>query len=337
MVGLLITATMATTAAINGNLPLSLSLYLAAFSFLFGYTYQYFTGKTELCSIIIIYALFTLLTYLIYAGGVNNTGPLWIFMFAPCSLYIHGLQKGLRDIGVFLVVISTLLFYPENAWLSTEYSHEFKLRLIYSFLTITFLSAIYEYSRAKAFTNLVEISQKFEQQAKIDPLTKVSNRRDALSILNYEVDRSERENEVVSVALFDLDYFKTINDTFGHDAGDQVLIKVAGMLQSITRKQDTVARWGGEEFFLIFPRTNIKDAFIIAEKIRKLLSETLLDYKGTRFHVTTSIGISEIRAGDQIEKQINVADQRLYKAKAAGRNCIEPSYDVTPNIKANAH
>ncbi len=324
IVGLLASTIMGITALVNANYPLAFSLLSAAAVFLFGFTFQYLSGNTQLSAIIIVYALFILLVYLVTTGGVNNTGPLWIFMFAPVALYVHGLKRGLTDIILFLIAISVVMFYPDEALLSTSYSQEFKLRLIYSFLTITFLSSIYEYSRAKTFDHLVIISQKFEELAKIDPLTQISNRRDALEILQYEVDRSEREGEIVSIALCDLDYFKTINDKFGHEAGDQVLVSVAETLVDITRKQDTVARWGGEEFFLVFPRTVIQDAYTIAEKIRTAIAEKVHHYQSGNFKVTMSVGLCDINPGDNVEQKINLADKALYRAKASGRNCTEP-------------
>ncbi len=325
MVGLATTAIMGGTALVNGNLPLGLSLMVSSLVFLFGFVFQYRSGNTLISSVIIVYALMILLVYLVAAGGVNNTGPLWIFMFAPVTLYIHGLKRGSRDIILFLVLISLIMFIPGNPLLVAEYSQEFKLRLVYSFLTITFLSAIYEYSRAKAYSNLVEVSERYEELSKIDPLTQLSNRRDALNVLSYEVDRSEREGDIVSVAFLDLDYFKQINDNFGHDAGDQVLIKVSELLLDSVRKQDTVARWGGEEFFLIFPRTSLSDAYIIAEKLREIIAEFPFSYKEHAFTITTSVGISEINPGNDVEAQIDLADQSLYQAKALGRNRVEPS------------
>lgn len=324
MLGLLTVVTLGLSAYLNDNADLALALLAASLVFLSGVVYQYITGKANWSSIVSVSALFILLVYLVQSGGVNNTGPLWAYMFAPVAFYVHGLKNGGIATALFLILISVIMFSPNDALLDATYSTEFKFRLMYSLLVITMVSVIYEYSRAKTFEHLVVVSQKFEELAKIDPLTQVSNRRDALSILQYEVDRSEREGEIISVALCDLDHFKVINDKYGHEAGDQVLISVAESFVDITRKQDTVARWGGEEFFFIFPKTSKEEAYTIAEKIRIAIEEKVHHYQGNNFKVTMSVGICDINPGDNVEQRINLADKALYRAKANGRNCTEP-------------
>jgi predicted signal transduction protein with EAL and GGDEF domain len=250
LVGMSITAIMGIIALFNRDFILATALFIASFIYFLGY-YAFKKFKNiELSSSIVLYSLYLLMFYLIYTGGVENTGPLWIFMVAPVSVFVHGLKRGLIDLAFFVVVISTIMFIPTDTIAHATYSTEFKLRLLYSFLTVTFLSALYEYSREKSYKHTLELSKKYQQLAHFDPLTQLSNRRDALHILHREQARVIRNKAPSSVILCDVDHFKKINDQYGHNAGDAVLVELAKIFTSSIRKQDCIARWGGKSSYL---------------------------------------------------------------------------------------
>ena len=120
--------------------------------------------------------------------------------------------------------------------------------------------------------------------------------------------------------LIDIDYFKRVNDTYGHETGDMVLQRVAALLQSAVRVTDFVARLGGEEFLLILPATELAGALVIGEKVRAAVAENVLPVVG---QVTISIGVAPAQASDTNEDQaVRIADQCLYRAKAQGRNQV---------------
>lgn len=323
-IGMTITGAMALHSYFSQHSHLTVILLVSSAIFFIGFYIQKRTHNYFIASAIILYSLFILMIYLVYAGGVNNTGPLWIFMVAPVALYIHGLKMGLIDIAIFLLVVVIIMFYPDNGLLATNYTTEFKLRLIYSFLTITFLSGFYEYSRQSTYDNLLEISRQYKQMAKRDHLTQLSNRRDALSKLEYESKRSQRNKESIALLLCDIDHFKNINDQYGHECGDKVLIEIASLFVDGIRRQDTVSRWGGEEFLFILPQTTATQAAICAKNIRLALSAHQFNYQEHSFKVTISIGIAEIKPDASIRGAIKEADGFLYQAKENGRNQIWP-------------
>ncbi|TYK67446.1 GGDEF domain-containing protein [Colwellia echini] len=265
--------------------------------------------------------------YLVFSGGVGNTGPLWIYIVAPVSVFIHGLKRGLIDIAVFITVISCIMFIPDELIVHAQYSTEFKLRLLYSFLTVTFLSSLYEYSRGQSFKHILELSKKYQQLAHFDPLTQLSNRRDALRILKREQARIARSNESLSIIICDIDHFKKVNDRYGHNAGDAVLRELAKLFTDSIREQDCVARWGGEEFLFILPQTLAVNANIIAEKIQNQLKHYVISYEDKSIKVTVSMGISQFTAEQSIDEVINRADKFLYQAKDSGRNQIFPKFE----------
>ncbi|KUM04614.1 GGDEF domain-containing protein [Chromobacterium subtsugae] len=157
------------------------------------------------------------------------------------------------------------------------------------------------------------------RQAERDDITGLANRRRANQMLQRETERSYRSNRLYSVLLIDLDHFKSINDTHGHQIGDAVLQRFGKVLQKRARQLDTIARWGGEEFIVICPETEQPGALTLAESIRQLLKET--DFAPVP-QVTASIGVATLSDDDTPDSLVHRADMYLYAAKQAGRNRV---------------
>ncbi|WP_293749185.1 GGDEF domain-containing protein [uncultured Paraglaciecola sp.] len=281
------------------------------------------TNPYKFSSNIVTSSLMLLMVYLVYTGGVNGTGPLWIYIVPPVALFFGGMRKGTRNIGLFVLVISVLMFYPNDEWLGTSYTYAFKSRLIYSFLTVSCLFAFYEYVRQTSFYRIQEMSRKFEKQAMRDPLSGLLNRRGMQEKLQQEFDRSQRYKNNLTVMMCDIDHFKIVNDQYGHDKGDEIIKGLGDIFKSGLRKQDSLARWGGEEYLFLLPETNGSQAMLLAEKLRSKIEETQYNQDNKTFSVTVSIGLHQIASSDTINQAITKADTNLFKAKEQGRNrCI---------------
>lgn len=165
-----------------------------------------------------------------------------------------------------------------------------------------------------------EMNKKLTEISIKDGLTNIYNRRKLDEVLKYEYNRAINDNQHFSVILLDLDRFKSVNDTYGHNVGDKVLMEIADLLKRNVRKHDTVGRWGGEEFLIICPRTNINQVLDLSEKLRKQIEEHKFPEIDSR---TSSFGVSVHNRGDAIEDIIKRADKGLYKAKENGRNRVE--------------
>jgi diguanylate cyclase (GGDEF)-like protein len=160
-----------------------------------------------------------------------------------------------------------------------------------------------------------------EFNAAYDGLTALANRRNAYDALTAMISRARRSYTPLAVVMFDLDKFKSINDTYGHAAGDEVLRCVAGALRATVRTSDVIARLGGEEFAALLPDTTLAEARVVAERIRTSLALRTIPAIGS--HVTASFGIAELRPGDSTaESLLHRADQAMYRAKAAGRDQV---------------
>jgi len=282
-----------------------------------------FANPYKLSANLLTTSLMLLMVYLVFTGGVNGTGPLWIYIVPPVALFFGGMRKGTQNLGLFVLVISILMFYPNDEWLGTSYTYEFKSRLIYSFLTVSCLFALYEYVRQNSFERIQEMSQKFERQAMRDPLSGLLNRRGMRDKLQNEFDRSQRYKNNLTVMMCDIDHFKRVNDQYGHDKGDEIIKSLGTIFKSALRKHDSLARWGGEEYLFLLPETNGEQGMQLAEKLRSKIAETQFKQGDKTFSVTISIGLHQIAATDTINQAITKADTNLYKAKEQGRNlCI---------------
>ncbi|MBX7489549.1 diguanylate cyclase [Qipengyuania sp. GH25] len=153
--------------------------------------------------------------------------------------------------------------------------------------------------------------------AETDQLTQIPNRRRVTEDLTRAVTTSKSEGNPVSVALFDIDYFKRVNDTFGHQAGDDVLKRVAKTTTAAVRVGDVVGRFGGEEFIIVLPNTNSGTAMVIAERVRVAIEDV-----ANTPAVTISVGVAELTHMESVESLLQRADQALYKAKREGRNTL---------------
>jgi two-component system cell cycle response regulator len=186
--------------------------------------------------------------------------------------------------------------------------------------------------RLRAGTRLVDLQaqllsarEALREQATKDALTRLWNRSSILEILERELSRGQRENEPVGVVLLDLDHFKSINDTYGHFAGDAVLREAARRMQGTIRQYDSMGRYGGEEFLVLFPGCDKQSTLEKAERLRTYLASEPLLLTETSVTLTASFGATTALPGveNSAESLIRTADDALYRAKKLGRNRVE--------------
>jgi len=174
-------------------------------------------------------------------------------------------------------------------------------------------------SIGKDVSDRVETENELMRLATTDMLTGLTNRMHFDSIFHEEIERSRRYEHPLSLIMIDIDNFKSINDRYGHAAGDRVLTRFARELTANVRSVDTLARWGGEEFMLLTPETGMSQALAMADKLRRLVREIDFPEVG---RVTCSLGVAAVEPDQAAEDAIRLADQRLYRAKALGRDQV---------------
>ena len=155
-----------------------------------------------------------------------------------------------------------------------------------------------------------------------DPLTLLHNRRHVDTRLPAEIQRARRSGRPLSVVMLDLDHFKKINDTYGHETGDTVLCAVSDRMRAASRASDVLARIGGEEFLAILPDTRLGQAVKVAERIRRAVCASPVETHAGAVEVTVSAGIAPLKPDDNPKSLLRRADRALYAAKRAGRNKV---------------
>ncbi len=201
---------------------------------------------------------------------------------------------------------------------------------------LTIVILIFWNRRLKAFNTQLEKSQQslkektkeLEVLSVTDPLTKIYNRLKIDEVFYQEIKRNERYQYGLSIFMIDIDYFKSVNDEHGHLAGDKVLTKISSILKNNLRNNDFLGRWGGEEFLVICPSTNLKEAEKVAEKLRKTIEKT--DFPPVK-KVTASFGVAQWVEKDTKEILISKADYAMYLSKQKGRNKVSISKNEPSN------
>lgn len=174
------------------------------------------------------------------------------------------------------------------------------------------------------------------QLIRTDPLTGIANVRHFRDALDHEIERTQRSGQPTALIMVDLDHFKRINDTWGHEVGNQALIQTASILNQNTRKLDLPCRYGGEEFVIVLPATELFTARQVAERLRSAIAENPLQLEEESITITASLGVAIYgrQDKDSAEQFITRADQQLYRAKQEGRNrvCYAVSHDDATQV-----
>lgn len=180
-------------------------------------------------------------------------------------------------------------------------------------------------ARVAIGARIIDLETKLRAARDTDELTGLRNRRATRTIANAELAQTQRTGRDLSIVLLDIDHFKPVNDRYGHQSGDLALQRIALTLTEAVRPHDIVGRWGGEEFILLLPETELATALVIAERIRARVAATAIRLADeVELPLTVSLGVSSTaQAGDnQLDALVHRADLALYRAKTNGRNCV---------------
>lgn len=167
-------------------------------------------------------------------------------------------------------------------------------------------------------------NEMLKELSNTDPLTQLFNRRYMMTVMDKEIQRTSRKGSPISFIIMDIDHFKKVNDQYGHQQGDTVLVNVANLIKKHLRSYDVAARYGGEEFVAILPETPLDEAVVVAERIRVAVQQHVFANRLQTLKVTISMGVATYPASglDTVDDIIRVADEALYRAKSEGRNRV---------------
>ncbi len=277
-----------------------------------------------LASLVVMYAIF----FIYEARGILFSLYILIMLFGIFRLH----TQQFLNVSAFILItygIDIFLLYvfrSQDIILKIEIFHWLALAVV--LISVSFIGGNISALRHALATSRKELQVSLDtikEMAIRDDLTGFFNRRHLMELLETENNRSIRSGSVFSLAMLDLDKFKNVNDSFGHQAGDNVLKTFSTVIRSVLRKTDICGRYGGEEFLVVLTQTDLNEAKIFAERIRSRVEESINLNFGQNTKITVSVGLAEHRKNEDVEKTIFRADEAMYKAKKNGRNRVEVS------------
>jgi diguanylate cyclase (GGDEF)-like protein len=246
-------------------------------------------------------------------------------LFALVTIVVFPLERWKSIIFLFTLNIGLYLYFEFN-WIEPtpallELDNDIVRLIRHLYPTTSLLSVLF-------FMGMVELiaarnERKLEALSVTDELTQLPNRRYFENTFKLEAAQSQRSQGPLSLAILDIDHFKQVNDDYGHDVGDQVLVHIAELLRRSTRAGNVIARVGGEEFALLLPNTKQSEALEMAERIRANIEGASYLHDGEQLPLTISIGIAEVDCDSPLEHSYKLADEALYEAKRKGRNRVQ--------------
>ena len=243
---------------------------------------------------------------------------MWFFTNVPGVFILLG-----RRVGWAITLATMVGLAWGNAYLDRHYSPNAMATALLCLLYLGIFFHTYVDRTFSYFNRMRDYNARLQDMASHDPLTQVFNARAYYSACEQQIAQSQRSGQPFSVLFIDLDHFKSINDTHGHAAGDEVLRTVAQTLAGQLRRSDLLGRIGGEEFSVFLPQTALAGALEVAESLRLALQECHPDIGSTRLNITASIGVACRNSGTQNIQTIQQrADEAMYEAKKAGRNRV---------------
>lgn len=249
---------------------------------------------------------------------------LQVMFFAAFRLMLRGFLyiTVLAALGYGLVILNLAVRHPESIHVRIELFQWFGFVLVMLSLSLigNMLNAFIQGYRRQNI-ELTAAMKRIEELAVTDELTGLYNRRYILDIINDQRSRVQRNERTFSVCYLDLDHFKRINDTYGHQAGDVVLKRVSEGIGASVREVDWVSRFGGEEFVVVLSGSDLESARQVADRCRRRIKEISFDDVAPDLWVTVSIGVAQYQRGETIDNLLSRADDALYQAKEQGRNC----------------
>lgn len=250
------------------------------------------------------------------ASALASIGKIGVAHLFTCSVMSVFAMIDLTGLAEPAPLFATPLLKPQGASVTGWVSLHVVIGAV--LLAIGYLSIL-------AISRWVERENLYREMSTVDGLTRLTNRRSFIERGQNEFSRAQRMPPgVMACVMADLDHFKRINDTWGHHAGDQVLITASGILMENTRQHDEVGRYGGEEFAILMPGITLEEALVAAERIRASIEATVVDCDGHRISMTASLGVAAYPGEgiDSLNALLKAADKALYVAKESGRNRV---------------
>ncbi|MFN3790232.1 putative bifunctional diguanylate cyclase/phosphodiesterase [Massilia sp.] len=290
------------------------------------------TGSIAAARELFLCALFFNFTWLTWhLGGIHAPTASWLITAPVVAMFLGGVASGVFWLAVSCAAAATIWALPAFGR-APPLAPSIDMPLLHLicnlglYVVVLVFVLLFELTKTEGFVKLQRALATINELAIRDELTGSHNRRFLLGLIDREKERADRNGRPFCLCLFDIDFFKRINDTYGHAAGDLVLRRFAEAVQEQVRGTDAFGRYGGEEFLLMLPETPAPDALVLAERVRRVIAGLRLrgeETGGSEIGLTVSAGVAEYRLGEAVAHAIARADEALYVAKSLGRNRVQ--------------
>ena len=309
------------------SMPIFLLLFLMT---IFNTKEEYKTEHKALMFIFILISLDALYGLYDILGALKHSSSLAGLMILITLLVSISLYKKQNPLAKYFLIGHTffiffnaiaILYYKGLIEFNYISSHAVGIGIMLEALMLGFILSY----RIKLLEDMKKSQKELKLLAATDPLTTLYNRRYFDTSSEHLLKMSQRTQEELSVIMMDIDFFKRVNDTYGHSVGDEVLVKLSAKLKEISRESDVVCRYGGEEFIILLPKTDLKGAIALAEKIREACALIGIESEEEElFFFTLSLGVAEVDQSKDVDIKVavNRADEALYHAKNSGKNRV---------------
>lgn len=311
-----------------GPLAMLPLLSIGIFGYFLAFVLTYY-AHTRFARNILIYFTLVWMTVSIFrlgwnCGFENHCFVVLVFVFVtgyatlPVKIIGAALIAALR-IGLFFYTQMHVSSFAVPRW---QMQHFQVMNTVIVYQLIIFMVALFSMDSLKSEAKLVTYNKKMKQMADMDPLTGLSNRRGMEEVIRKEVSNTSENQGFINFAIGDIDFFKKVNDTYGHAAGDDLLKQLGVLFRTYMHGKGWVARWGGEEFLFMFLGENGDQTKIELDDLRGMIEKSEFHSGSQTIRVTMTFGMEEHSMGNSYEKTISKADEKLYQGKENGRNQV---------------
>ncbi|MEA1918389.1 MAG: GGDEF domain-containing protein [Campylobacterota bacterium] len=295
------------------NLSIAILDFVSGITFLSTFIDLRINKKEKRSIFIMTFSLTLFIFYFVWLNHDSNFGLIWTIFVPILAITLYGYKIGGYLSLVYYILMFSLVIYGLEAWESEEWDIVALIRFLVSSVVLLFVLYITEYSFSKMQDSL-------NMQTLTDPLTQLYNRRKIDETIKKSIETIQRNPSPLSLVIMDIDDFKSVNDTYGHLVGDEVLKALANILQKNIRNIDTLGRWGGEEFIIVLPHTPLEDAILSIERLQQEINT--FNFK-TVGQITCSYGLCSANTSEYKDQElITCADDALYEAKNSGKDKI---------------
>ena len=303
-----------------GKKLLAYLLFSMDFVLFVGLGYLLVTGETHGPRYLYVFSLLAGFYFLLFHGGVEGSGLIWCLCIIPAVILILGYQKSVIVVSVIVASLLMIFGGVMDDKFPLPYSESLQWRFFVALIGVCLFMMGLEYARSSSYQKLIEMGDTVRRAVQFDQLTNLANRREMENLLEQSWGEHIVEGRHYSLLLGGIDYFRNINDQYGYEFGDQLLIDLGATMQMALQNEGVVARWAGDEFLVLLPEMTSEAAQEVADRMREVVADLRWEVFEGLARTTISFGVCDFQRGSYKDELVSLADGALFQAKQMGRD-----------------